>query len=66
MFFRLGQLASMCLVQGGGGFHVLSETVYEYISGRDIADVIAHADEISDSEVRAMVDKVRQVAISLM
>ncbi len=56
----------MCLVQGGGGFHVLSETVYEYISGRDIADVIAHADEISDSEVRAMVDKVRQVAISLM
>ena len=55
-FYRLGQLASMCLVCGGGGFHVL---VFEYINGRDVADIIALPEEVSDLEARSIIDKVR-------
>ena len=49
----------MCLVHGGGGFHVLSQSVFEYISGRDVADIIALPEEVSDLEARSIIDKVR-------
>ena len=52
-------IASMCLVRGGGGFHVLSQSVFEYISGRDVADSIALPEEVSDLEARSIIDKVR-------
>ncbi len=58
MFYRLGQVASMCLVQGGGGFHVLSNSVYEYISGRNVADIIADSEEVSDLEAKQIIDQV--------
>ena len=57
-FYRLGQLASMCLVHGGGGFHVLSQSVFEYISGMEIVDIITLPEEVSDLEARSIIDKV--------
>ncbi len=48
----------MCLVQGGGGFHVLSNSVYEYIAGRDVADIIADSEEVSDVDAKDMIDEV--------
>ena len=49
----------MCLVHGGGGFDVLSQSVFEYISGRDVADIIALPEEVSDLEARSIIDKLR-------
>ena len=36
VYYKLGQLASMCLVQGGAGFNILSLAVFDYICGKDI------------------------------
>ena len=58
MFYRLGQLASMCLVHGGGGFHVLSSSVYEYISGKKVADLSVCEEEVSDFDIKSLIDKV--------
>lgn len=58
MFYRLGQLASMCLVHGGGGFHVLSSSVYEYISGKQLADLSLSIEKVGDFDVKSLIDKV--------
>ncbi len=48
----------MPYVQGGGGFHVLSNSVYEYISGRNVADIIADSEEVSDLAAKQIIDQV--------
>lgn len=55
----------MCLVQGGGGFHVLSNSVYEYITGRDVADIIVDPEEVSDVEAKHMIDEVARLSFLL-
>lgn len=59
VFYRLGQLASMCLVHGGGGFHVLSQAVFKYISGVDSGVIIAPPDDVGDSIAKSIIDEVK-------
>ena len=39
MYYKIGQLACMCLVQGDTGFNILSLAVYEYVCGEDISNI---------------------------
>lgn len=48
----------MSLVHGGGGFHILSQSVFQYISGADLADIIAPEEEVGDYEAISIIDKV--------
>ena len=48
----------MCLVHGGGGFHVLSQSVFNYFCGRELEDIIASSDEVDDFEVRSIINEV--------
>lgn len=48
----------MSLVHGGGGFHILSQSVFQYIGGTDLADIIAPSEEVSDYEATNIIDKV--------
>lgn len=58
MYFQLGQLAAMCLVQGGGGFHLLCRSVFCYFSGVWVSDIIADVSEVPRCDVRELLEKV--------
>ena len=60
MFFRLGQIISMAFLQGGVGFHIFSTSVYNYLSGVRVADIIVDMSEVPDYEVKEMLNRVRQ------
>ena len=42
----------MALVHGGASFRIFSETVYQFISGKDAADLIAAIEEVPDAQTR--------------
>ena len=62
MYFRLGQIVSMAVLQGGVGFHIFSTSVYNYISGMKISDIVVDIKEVPDNEVQ---EKLQQVATIL-
>jgi hypothetical protein len=47
----LGQLASAALLQGGAGFHIFSTSVWNYLTGMNVSDIVVGEDEISDVQV---------------
>ena len=59
MYFRLGQLVSMALIQGGAEFHVFSSSVFNYLSGMKVNDIIVGENEVADSDIRAVISQVR-------
>ena len=48
----------MALVHGGGGFHVLLSSVYDYICGKKLAELGLSAQEVSDYDIKILIDKV--------
>ena len=55
----------MSLVQGGSGLHVLNSTVYSYLSGTELSNIIAIVDDVPDPEVREVLKKVHSMTMSL-
>ena len=58
MFRKIGELTAKALVQGGGGFHILSHSVYQYICGDSLSDLSVHVGEIPDAGARGLCQKV--------
>ena len=46
MFFRMGQLIAMSVVQGGCGFPFFSEAVFDYICHGDVTRI--HVDRLME------------------
>lgn len=57
-YLRLGQLTSMALVQGAAGFHVFSSSVYNYIAGMKVNDIIVGEKEVGDPVVKLVTSEV--------
>ena len=55
----------MSVVQGGSGIHGLSNSVYNYLSGMPVSDIIVSVAEVPDPDVREMLEKV-YIYISLV
>lgn len=49
----------MSFVQGGAGLHWFSASVYNYLTGVKVADIIVDISEVPDYEVKEMLNKVR-------
>lgn len=48
----------MAIAQGAAGFHILSHSVYNYISGMSASDIIVCVDEVGNIEVQTFIRKV--------
>lgn len=48
----------MGFLQGCGGFHLFSTSVFNYLSGMPIADIIVDTAEVGDPEVRMLLSEV--------
>lgn len=55
---RLGTLAAMSLVHGGGAFRIFGSTVFHYLSGKKAAELIANIDEVPDAGTREILRQV--------
>ena len=62
MYYRIGQLASMCLVHGGAGFHLLADPVIKYISGIDIEEIDVPVEDIEDADRKCLIDQVIHIS----
>ena len=49
----------MCLVQGGSSFRVLSNSVFEYICGKEMAEIIVPLNEVEDHQACDLINKVK-------
>ena len=58
MYHKIGQLVAMSVVQGGSGVHGLSPSVYNYLSGVPVSDIIVSVTEVPDPEVKELLEKV--------
>ena len=59
IFFQLGQLVAMVVVQGGSGLHIFSPSVYICMSGTcAMADIIVDNEEVPEQDVRELITKV--------
>ena len=58
MYNQIGQLVTMSVVQGGSGIHGLSNSVYNYLSGMPVSDIIVSVAKVPDPDVREMLEKV--------
>ncbi len=57
-YFKLGVLAAIALVHGGGAFNLFCPTVYNFLCGVKASELITSIDEVPDSEVREVLKKV--------
>lgn len=58
MYFKLGQIVSMGFLQGGVGFHVLCTSVYNYLTGMKVGDIIVDICEVGDFEIKDVLNQV--------
>ena len=58
IYFRLGQLASMCLVHGGAAIRVFSPSVYSFLCGKRPSDIDVKVCEVFEFGVKDLVNKV--------
>ena len=58
LFFIIGQLASMSLVQGGSGFNVLSPSVFKYLCGVNLRSIDVQPEEVPDPNICAIIEEV--------
>ena len=57
-YYKIGQLMSMSLLQQGSGFPYLAPSVYQYISGVSMSSIDVSIEEVSNIELRSIIDKV--------
>ena len=48
----------MAFLQGGGGFHLLSASVYNYLAGMKVSDIYVNASEVADPEIQEIISQV--------
>ena len=58
VYCQIGQLVAMFVVQGVSGIHGLINSVYSYLSGMPVSDIIVSIAEVPDPDVREMLEKV--------
>lgn len=58
MYYYLGQLSAMALVQGGSAIRLFSPSVYSFLCGTKPSDIIAQPDEVSDTSVKNLMQEV--------
>ena len=59
MYFKLGQLAAMSLLQGGAALRLLSPSVYNYLCGIQPNEIIVEIDEVAEEGIRNLLHKVK-------
>ena len=57
-YYKIGQLMAMSLLQQGSGFPYLAPSVYQYISGVSIPSIDVSIEDVSNFELRSIIDKV--------
>ena len=57
-FFCIGQLMVMTIVNCGSGYPFLAPSVFSYLCGLPIADIVVGTEEVPDYEIRAVIEKV--------
>lgn len=65
MYFRLGQLMAMALLQGGASIRILSPGVFNYLSGMKPGDIIVGISECPDAAVRDLLRKVCKSVLTM-
>ena len=63
IFNKLGQLAAMALLHGGAGFHILSQSLYNYVSGMSMSDIIISSDEVPNPVAKEAIQEVSQLLV---
>ncbi len=58
IFFKLGQLGATALAQGGSGHHIFSPSVFNFIRGMSVSEVIADINDIPDERVKRIAQEV--------
>ena len=57
-FCRLGELIAASVVQGGSSLHIFNSSIFNYITGKDMASITPKLVDVSDYEVRTVLEKV--------
>ena len=63
VYYKLGQLASMCLVQGGARFNILSLAVFDYICGKDISNIIIPFEDVMHLQAKELINEVSRYVL---
>ena len=58
VYYRIGQLMAMAFVHGGAAVHIISQSVYNFLTGMKPCDIIVGVHEIPDASVWDMLQKV--------
>ena len=58
VYYRIGQLMAMALVHGGAAVHLISQSLYNFLTGMKPCDIIVGVHEIPDASVREMLQMV--------
>ena len=61
VFSKLGQLSAIALVQGGGGHHVMSSIMYQYVSGKNLKNISLESLNWGPSEADKFVAEVNEM-----
>ena len=58
-YYKIGQLMSMNLLQGGSGFPYLAPPVYQYISGVELSALDVSVEDVANFELQSMIKEVQ-------
>ena len=58
----MGQLASMALLQGGAGFHIFACSVWNYLAGMQLCDIVVSENEVSDDHIKIVSSEVCKIS----
>ena len=56
---RLGILAAMSLVHGGGSCRIFGKSVYRVLTGKNAADLVVCLDEVPDGMTKRLLQEAR-------
>ena len=59
IYSRLGTLVAMALRQGGGALRLFCPSVFHYLCGMSPTEIIVGLNEVSDTSVKSVLEKVR-------
>lgn len=57
-FYLIGQLMAMTIINCGGGYPFFAPSVYSYLCGIALNDIVVHSDEVPDYEMKTMINEV--------
>ena len=58
VYYRLGQLMAMALLQGGSSLNILTQSVINYLCGMKPQDIVVGVNEIADVNLKRILEKV--------